>query len=403
MVAMVPVCLVTWLVLFGLAYGGPLQEPAAVAAQLLQSGKELFLRGEYGAAVQRLSEALPILDQNGRGEARLTLALIHQAQANDERALIEFEWALVEAPDLQLDPEQYSPKTLALFRQAREGGVERFQSAKKNFAAGRLEQALEEFELAASLLQQSDSKRARDTVVEALVSSALIYQTLGDLSRCLQAFRKAVGLQPELEIDRDFYSPSTLRIFDEIKEANQRVLTARQAMEKTKRLMAVSLEDLRMQVEDSAESAKAAAQETRARTLQSQGELAESDASYQNAASLYQAVIQKWRAEHAAVESLLQQYEAAYEKQDLDAVKRLWPALGSELEQRIGQSFQFVREWRLDLEITELRISGESAWVSCQRKDQMVSVDGQKIANEVSFTFHLRMSDNSWIIESIQD
>ena len=318
MVAMVPVCLVTWLVLFALAYGGPLQEPAAVAAQLLQSGKELFLRGEYGAAVQRLSEALPLLDRNGRVEARLTLALIHQAQANDERALIEFKWALVEAPDLQLDPEQYSPKTLALLRQARDGGVERFQSAKKNFAAGRLEQALEEFELAAALLQQSDSKRARDTVVEALVSSALIYQTLGDLSRCLQAFRKAVGLQPELEIDRDFYSPSTLRIFDEIKEANQRVLTARQAMEKTKRLMAVSLEDLRMKIEDSAESAKAAAEETRARKLQSQGKLAESDASYQNAASLYQAVIQKWRADHAAVESLLQQYEAAYENKDME-------------------------------------------------------------------------------------
>ena len=52
-----------------------------------------------------------------------------------------------------------------------------------------------------------------------------------------------------------------------------------------------------------------------------------------------------------------------------EAVKRLWPALGSEQEQRIGQSFQFVREWRVDLEITELRISGESAWVSCQRKD----------------------------------
>jgi TonB family protein len=221
--------------LLGFAVSLSAQEPGSPARQVLQEGKKLFLQGDYEGARRALRRALGRLEARAdRVDARLTLASIHQAQGDDERAVIEFQWAVVEDPGLELDRTLYSPKTLRLFREARQGGVERFLSARQTFLNGRLAEALEEFELAESLLRAQGSGTDLSYVVDASLSSALIHQQLGRVAECKQAFREALALKPDLELDAEIYSPSTMQIFKQVREeltALRGASTARAAYE----------------------------------------------------------------------------------------------------------------------------------------------------------------------------
>ncbi len=69
------------------------QDPGSSGKQLLLEGRELFLTGEYERATAVLQRALEALEDGGdRVDARRTLALIHQTEGNDERAIVEFQW-----------------------------------------------------------------------------------------------------------------------------------------------------------------------------------------------------------------------------------------------------------------------------------------------------------------------
>lgn len=203
-------------------------------AQRLAHGKELFLQGSYPEAVAELRGAIPRLDEAAdRLEAHLTLALIHQARAEDERTLIELQWALVEDASLALDPDLYSPKTRAMLDRAREGAFERLLTAKKDFTSGELGLALEEFRLAAALLSRDAESENEQTenVLDALLSAALIEQTLGDEAAAKGLFRRALSLRPALSLDETFYSPSTLGLFVQVKDEAADVLArARRAV-----------------------------------------------------------------------------------------------------------------------------------------------------------------------------
>lgn len=193
----------------------------------LLRGKELFLQGEFEGATASLNEAISLLtDSDQRLDARLTLALIYQTQGNDGRVVRELQWALVEKADLSLDPNLYSPQTQRLFEQARNGATERLLTAKQDFAEGRLSSAKEGFQLAAALLLRGDDASQADLVLDAYLSSALILQTEGDQEGARQSFRRALRLRPGLELDTDFYSPSTVALFREVKNEGQSVVEA---------------------------------------------------------------------------------------------------------------------------------------------------------------------------------
>jgi len=208
---------------------GSAQESSS-AKRVLLEGKQLFLQGDYRGATTALRRALPRLENRGdRIDARLTLASIYQAQGNADEAIIELQWAIAEEARLELDPDLYSPKTRRLFQEARQGGIERFLSARESFMKGRLAVALEEFELARLLLQTQGSEADLRYVLDALLSSALIHQQLGRLPECRQAFRETLALRPELELDSDLYSPSTTKIFHEVREELAVMRTAQSA------------------------------------------------------------------------------------------------------------------------------------------------------------------------------
>ena len=106
------------------------------------------------------------------------------------------------------------------------------------------------------------------------------------------------------------------------------------------------------------------------------------------------------RQDRLAVQNLIQRYKASVEARDFEALKATWPTAP---EKQLRQGFQFARSWRVDLQPTDIQITGDAAVVVCQRRDEMVTTDGTKIpARSSTPRFSLRKRGGSWIIEGIQ-
>jgi hypothetical protein len=107
------------------------------------------------------------------------------------------------------------------------------------------------------------------------------------------------------------------------------------------------------------------------------------------------------RQDRSAVLAVLQRYKASLEARDLEALKATWPTAP---EKQLRQNFQFVRSWRIDLQPAgEIQITGDTAIVVCQRRDEMVATDGTKAPTKtLTARFSLRKRAGSWIIEGIQ-
>jgi Protein kinase domain len=106
------------------------------------------------------------------------------------------------------------------------------------------------------------------------------------------------------------------------------------------------------------------------------------------------------RQDRQAISALVQRYKASLEARDIDALKATWP---SAPEKELRQNFEFVRSWRVDLQPTEIQITGDTATVACRRRDEMVATDGTKVPpRSSSARFSLRKRAGSWIIEGIQ-
>jgi hypothetical protein len=106
------------------------------------------------------------------------------------------------------------------------------------------------------------------------------------------------------------------------------------------------------------------------------------------------------RQDRLAIQALVQRYKASLEARDFEALKATWPTAP---EKQLRQNFQFVRSWRVDLQPTDVQITGDTAAAVCQRRDEMVTTDGTKIPPKTSTArFSLRKRAGSWIIEGIQ-
>jgi len=103
----------------------------------------------------------------------------------------------------------------------------------------------------------------------------------------------------------------------------------------------------------------------------------------------------------AAIAELLERYEAALEARNLDAIKRIWPTLGSRQEAALRSDFQNAS--RIDVEIAspQITINGNSAVVHFTRRYQPQMTDGQRPRSESRVTMNLQRSGQVWTITQI--
>jgi hypothetical protein len=145
----------------------------------------------------------------------------------------------------------------------------------------------------------------------------------------------------------------------------------------------------------------AAAQEASAQEQAQQGRLADAAASLKRAAALYDAARAAEGARRAVI-GVVERYTAALEAKDLKALKTLWPSMNGEQERKIRDSFQFTKSMEIESRDQEVEVSGDRATLRCQRRVQMVSVDGQRVHTDAASVFELRRRNESWIIETIE-
>jgi serine/threonine protein kinase len=167
----------------------------------------------------------------------------------------------------------------------------------------------------------------------------------------------------------------------------------------TAQLAQKQVDDARGAMEDAKRQAgpgdrKAAAQEGTARELAQSGRLAEAAQAYTKATQLYQS----GRADRQAIVDVLRKYESAIGAKDLNGLKAIWPTLP---ERDIKEGFAGVRSQHVELTPGEIKLDGEVASVTCDRRDEVVAPNGSKLENHTSMSMSLQRKSGAWTIASI--
>lgn len=137
-------------------------------------------------------------------------------------------------------------------------------------------------------------------------------------------------------------------------------------------------------------------------SLAEQGKLSDAAEAYHRAAALYDAAARSAAADTDAITKLLRAYTAAIQDKNLTALRSIWPTLGDREESKIKASFGFTRSHVIELTPLSLQFSGDTATVVCQRRDDMVTVQGDRVPNQSKATFSFRKGGGSWVIDAIR-
>lgn len=106
-----------------------------------------------------------------------------------------------------------------------------------------------------------------------------------------------------------------------------------------------------------------------------------------------------------AVDTALRLYREALENKDIDALKKVWPGIGRNVEDTFRNSFKISKSLRVDLEILgEVRISESLAVVNCRKIQRLTTVgDGRRLEAVSNATFRLRKNGDRWVIDVIDE
>ena len=102
------------------------------------------------------------------------------------------------------------------------------------------------------------------------------------------------------------------------------------------------------------------------------------------------------------VRGVLDSYVRAFETKDLALMQKVRPGLKPDEVRKLQESFDQSKEYRLTLKVDSLDVTGDQAVVKGRREDSLVSKGGQSFRNEASFTFRLKRSGDSWIIDAVR-
>lgn len=102
----------------------------------------------------------------------------------------------------------------------------------------------------------------------------------------------------------------------------------------------------------------------------------------------------------ARVTELLEQYTAALENLDAEAVKKVQPSADSET---LKSAFRQMRSLEVDIdEITILSASESDARVSCRVKQTLVPRAGSKQTTTVTRVLRLKRQQDAWLIDTFE-
>jgi eukaryotic-like serine/threonine-protein kinase len=103
-----------------------------------------------------------------------------------------------------------------------------------------------------------------------------------------------------------------------------------------------------------------------------------------------------------AVRAVLTKYQLALESRDIDALKRIWPALPRRQEDAIKTEFDRARGIAVRLDGVNVKITGGVAAVSCRRDYAVTTGDGQTLKTATEMMITMLRKNGAWTIDAVR-
>ena len=105
----------------------------------------------------------------------------------------------------------------------------------------------------------------------------------------------------------------------------------------------------------------------------------------------------------AEVRATLDNYVRAVETKDIGLLRQVRPGLTDEEISRTRASNEIKRSQKVDLKVDEITINGDEAQAVGRREDVIILRDGQRLRQDLKFTYTLKRSPRGWVIQEARE
>src|SRR6185369_14095732 len=105
----------------------------------------------------------------------------------------------------------------------------------------------------------------------------------------------------------------------------------------------------------------------------------------------------------AEVRATLDSYVRAVETRDIGLLRQVRPGLTDEEINRTRASNAIKRSQKVDLKVDEITINGDEAQAVGRREDVIILQDGQRLRQDLKFTYTLKRGSRGWVIQEARE
>ena len=99
---------------------------------------------------------------------------------------------------------------------------------------------------------------------------------------------------------------------------------------------------------------------------------------------------------------MVRRYAQALESRNVEALKRVWPTLQGAQEEAVRKEFLHARRIEVDIDDTNIAVSGTTGTVTFTRRYRLSTVDGQRLDTNSRTTMSVRRAGNEWVIDRVR-
>jgi hypothetical protein len=103
------------------------------------------------------------------------------------------------------------------------------------------------------------------------------------------------------------------------------------------------------------------------------------------------------------VRATLDNYVRAVETRDIALLRQVRPGLTDEEINRTRASNEIKRSQKIDLKVDEITINGDEAQAVGRREDVIILRDGQRLRQDLKFTYTLKRGPRGWVIQEARE
>jgi hypothetical protein len=103
------------------------------------------------------------------------------------------------------------------------------------------------------------------------------------------------------------------------------------------------------------------------------------------------------------VRATLDNYVRAVETRDIALLRQVRPGLTDEEINRTRASNEIKRSQKVDLKVDEITINGDEAQAVGRREDVITLRDGQRLRQDLKFTYTLKRGPRGWVIQEARE